>query len=209
MPRISKKIRPKVIETKSSLITFPHKQTIKSYLIWQFFCYHKEPNRAPIVNKIRKAIYEQGIDYTQMSKLYNLTERRISDTLSYKFENIVLDILATHYKISANTSYDDYIANYDFEQKEISHQSGRRTEHSKQEFISEFNKSWSQETISYYKSEMEDLLNEQDEFAYEEQIGHMEDKKKKQAFSKLLRIYDEYPDIVQNFCDSFIEDTTE
>lgn len=211
MSRHSSKIRPIIKKTEGSQIIFSNQSMLRSYQIWQFFQYHKEPKRPPIVNKIRKEIYQNGIDYDFIRDKYRLEEERILASLSYKYEPCVTNALVDYFNLSPVTSYDDYISNYDFEQKDICHKSGGITPQKREAFVIEFEKSWSKETTDKYKKQMEELIWEQEkyDYAYEEQIDKMLDAEKKEVFVKLLRIYDEYPDIVRSFCNSFTENTTE
>lgn len=206
MPRKKSRLKPKTVVAKNEYLIYPRQCGLRSSILFFFFQKHKEPKRPPIVNIIRKTMLERKwneLDYQEMDKRYSLTKKRIHDTLSSKFEPIVIDSLCTYLDISPKITTKDILANYYFEQTDICKKAGARNESIRQEFLTEFQKAWSDEEYLKHRAEIIDSM----ELSYladdiEEKIYNEE---QKAIFYKLHRIYDEFPDLVKAFCDSFTE----
>ena len=210
MPRKKSKVtlKPVKIETLSIKEVY----SIRTMQEFHFFKIHEEPSRPPIVNIIRKRMIEINWgkkNYDDMEEKYGLEQKRIQNSLSSKYEPVVSQCLCEYLGITKPITFRDKVANYDFEQKEVCKRTGNKSDITKAEFISEFEKSWSDETYAKYMQELEydssiDIVCTDDEV--EEKIA---DARKKTAFLKLLRIYDEYPDVIERFCEHFVENEEE
>lgn len=214
MPRQKSNIHSKKVTITTKKTVFEHQCTLRNAALFNFFQVKKEPKRPPIANIIRKTMYEHNWDETDFDNMetnYCITRKRIIDTLSVKFEPIVIDYLCEYLNISKppKNSIRDILANYDFEEKGICNQAGCKTAEAKAQFIKEFNDSWSDETYERLINEINNmkpipLICSDDDI--EEKIENQE---KKELFHKLLRIYEQYPELLKSFCDSFIEEPNE
>lgn len=214
MPRQKSNIHSKKVTITTKKTVFEHQCTLRNAALFNFFQDKEEPKRPPIANIIRKTMYEHNWDETDFEKMetnYCITRKRIIDTLSVKFEPIVIDYLCEYLNISKppKNSIRDVLANYDFEEKDICTQAGCKTAEAKAQFIKEFNDSWSDETYERLINEINNmkpipLICSDDDI--EEKIKNQE---KKELFHKLLRIYEQYPELLKSFCNSFIEEPNE
>ena len=117
------------------------------------------PSRLPIVNKIRALMIEKNVgihEYEYLKNVHLLDEKRIRDSLSSSYcEPVVITELCKYFGISEETDFHDFIANYDFEQKkDISHKKGRQSSQDKVDFLREYKRSWSMETVQAYINEL-------------------------------------------------------
>ena len=183
---------------------------LETAMYYEFGELHRSslPFRKPIVNKLRATIIERNVGKTEYDELYyahELDEKRIRDSLSSKYcEPKVIEKLCEYFGISQNTNFYDFIANYDFEKKEIGHKKGMRTTEDRNNFLIEYRKSWSEETVQAY---IDELMNDEDQFYYDDNVlCKIEDEKKQMYFKKLYRIYEEYPGLIMRFCDMFVEE---
>lgn len=216
MPRQKSNIHSKKVTITTKKTVFEHQCTLRNAALFNFFQDKEEPKRPPIANIIRKTMYEHNwgeTDYEYMETHYSITRKRINDALSVKFEPIVIDYLCEYLKISKppKNSIRDVLANYDFEKKreKLINKSGCKSAEAKAQFIKEFNDSWSDETYERLINEINNmkpipLICSDDDI--EEKIKNQE---KKELFHKLLRIYEQYPELLKSFCDSFIEEPNE
>ena len=214
MPRQKSNIHSKKVTITTKKTVFEHQCTLRNAALFNFFQVKKEPKRPPIANIIRKTMYEHNWDETDFDNMetnYCITRKRIIDTLSVKFEPIVIDYLCEYLNISKppKNSIRDVLANYDFDKKPISKQKGCKSAEEKKQFIKEFYNSWSDETYERLINEINNmkpipLICSDDDI--EEKIKNQE---KKELFHKLLRIYEQYPELLKSFCDSFIEEPNE
>lgn len=195
----------KIVTQKIPVYISNGNSTLKTKLYYDFFYTHEMPSRLPIINKIRAVMLEKEdkIDniYRQLDDL-QISKKRVLDTLSGKKpEKVVYNSLCGILGIPLETSERDYVANYDFEQKPICHKIGRKSTQTKLEFLDEYRKSWSDETINSYLGEYDD-----NELCYttDEEISQMEEKRAKEIRRKLRDINIEYPEVLKAFCDSFV-----
>lgn len=200
------KIKPniKISTRKIPVYEVGGMSTLKTKSYYDFFRTHKQPSRLPIINKIRATMIEKEdeIDnvYYQLEDK-GINKKRILDTLSGKRpEKVVYNTLCEILGIPLGTSLSDYVANYDFELKPICHKIGRKSTQTKLEFLHEFRKSWSIETVNSYLGEYDD-----NELCYttDEEISQMEAKDMKEMCDKFRDICIEYPEMAKTFCDSF------
>lgn len=195
--------------TKIVSMKFEGILNIEGAIFYDFCELHRDslPVRRPIVNKIRAAMIEMNFgtkEYDTLYCLYELDEKRIRDSLSSKkYEPKVIENLCEFFGISPKEDLHDFISNYDFEKKDIGHKRGKRTIEDRNNFLLEYKKSWSEETVQAY---MDEVAEYEDQFVYDDdELCKIEDDLKRMTFKKLYSIYEEHSAMIISFCDMFVE----
>lgn len=203
MGRLKNTPKQVVENVKIPITKYSNYRNLEGELYYSFVEQYGMTEYNPLVNKIRFKLIENSMTYEDISEKINVTEERVRQTLSGKRpEKIIIDELCRVLEIDNSIEWTDFIADYDFRQKEVSHKKGHKNITYKNEFIEEFKKSYDSKTIDSY---MDSLTDEEYNWGEpEETLSRFKDRKKQEIFKKLLHIYQTFPYMVEEFCDSFI-----